>query len=33
MSQLKQKLKTIVSLLKPGPWGHPTVMHHHLHKG
>lgn len=25
-------LKTFVTLLKAGPWGHPIVSHHHLHK-
>ncbi len=33
MTRLKQGLKTFVTLLKAGPWGHPVVTHHHLHKG
>ncbi len=33
MTQLKRGLKTLITLLKSGPWGHPLVTHHHLHKG
>jgi hypothetical protein len=32
MTQLKLGLKTFIALLKAGPWGHPIVSHHHLHK-
>ena len=32
VTQVKQALKTLVALLKAGPWGHPIVTHHHLHK-
>ncbi len=33
MTHFKHGLQTLVSLLKAGPWGHPLVTHHHLHKG
>lgn len=33
MTHLTHALQTVVALLKAGPWGHPLVTHHHLHKG
>jgi hypothetical protein len=33
MTHLKHGLKTFITLLKAGPWGHPVVTRHHLHKG
>ena len=32
MTQFKHGLMTFIALLKAGPWGHPIVTHHHLHK-
>ena len=33
MTHLKEALQQFVALFKAGPWGHPIVTHHHLHKG
>ena len=33
MAQLLLRFKTVIALLKAGPWGHPIISHHRLHKG
>jgi len=33
MLSLPEWLHTVIALLRSGPWGHPIVTHHHLHKG
>jgi hypothetical protein len=32
MAHLRLGFKTFISVLRAGPWGHPIVAHHHLHK-
>jgi len=33
MTHLIHTLQTLVAVLKAGPFGHPIVTHHHLHRG